>query len=409
MTSTPADSSPASLAGRRLLLGVTGGIAAYKAADLTRRLMEAGAEVQVVMTTSAREFVQPLTFQALSGKPVRTELFDEQAEAAMGHIELARWADAIVVAPASANFIERLARGSADDLLTTLCVATDRPIFVVPAMNRLMWANDATQENVQKLRARGVQILGPGSGSQACGEIGEGRMWEPITIRDAIAQALNQGPLRGVHVVVTAGPTREPLDPVRVITNRSSGKQGFALAQALASLGAKVTLVAGPVSLATPRGIERVDVETADQMLAAAMSAADRAHIFVGTAAVADYRPKAAAKEKIKKKDDALSIDLERTTDILGAVRAKHPKMFVVGFAAETEKLAEHAQDKLKKKKLDLVAANWVGNGRAFDRDDNALHLFWQGGEKELPQKSKADLARELAAVIAQRYGNRTA
>ncbi|HZP11970.1 MAG TPA: bifunctional phosphopantothenoylcysteine decarboxylase/phosphopantothenate--cysteine ligase CoaBC [Nevskiaceae bacterium] len=409
MTPNRPDSSPASLAGRRLLLGVTGGIAAYKAADLTRRLMEAGAEVQVVMTASAREFVQPLTFQALSGKPVRTDLFDAQAEAAMGHIELARWADAIVVAPASANFIERLARGSADDLLTTLCVATDRPIFVVPAMNRLMWANEATQENVQKLRARSVQVLGPGSGSQACGEVGDGRMWEPITIRDAVAQALSQGPLRGVGVVVTAGPTREPLDPVRVITNRSSGKQGFALAQALAALGARVTLVAGPVSLPTPRGIERVDVETAEQMLSAAMSAADGAQIFVGTAAVADYRPKAAAKEKIKKKDDALSVELERTSDILAEIRAKHPKMFVVGFAAETEKLAEHAQEKLEKKKLDLVAANWVGNGRAFDRDDNALHLFWHGGDKELAQKSKTDLAREVAAAIAERYGNRSA
>jgi phosphopantothenoylcysteine decarboxylase/phosphopantothenate--cysteine ligase len=409
MAANSPDSSPATLSGRRVLLGVTGGIAAYKAADLTRRLIEAGAEVQVVMTASAREFVQPLTFQALSGKPVRTELFDEQAEAAMGHIELARWADAIVVAPASANFIERLARGSANDLLTTLCLATDRPIFVVPAMNRLMWANEATQDNVKKLRARSVQVLGPGSGSQACGEVGEGRMWEPIAIRDAVAQGLSSGPLRGVRVVITAGPTREPLDPVRVITNRSSGKQGFALAQALASLGAQVTLVAGPVALPTPRGIERVDVETAEQMLAAALDAADGAQIFVGTAAVADYRPKAAAKEKIKKKDASVSIDLERTTDIIGSVRDKHPQMFVVGFAAETEKLAEHAQEKLKKKKLDLVAANWVGNGRAFDRDDNALHLYWHGGEKELPQKSKADLAREVAALIAERYGNRTA
>src|SRR5581483_1358743 len=228
-------------------------------------------------------------------------------------------------------------------------------------------------------------------------------------IRDAVAQALSQGPLRGVGVVVTAGPTREPLDPGRVITNRSSGKQGFALAQALAALGARVTLVAGPVSLPTPRGIERVDVETAEQMLSAAMSAADGAQIFVGTAAVADYRPKAAAKEKIKKKDDALSVELERTSDILAEIRAKHPKMFVVGFAAETEKLAEHAQEKLEKKKLDLVAANWVGNGRAFDRDDNALHLFWHGGDKELAQKSKTDLAREVAAAIAERYGNRSA
>ena len=397
----------ARLSGRRLLLGVTGGIAAYKAAELTRRLIEVGAEIQVVMTASAREFVTPLTFQALSGKPVRTELFDEQAEAAMGHIELARWADAIVVAPASANFLERLARGSADDLLTTLCLATDRSIFVVPAMNRLMWANAATQKNVATLRARGVQVLGPGSGSQACGEVGEGRMSEPLEIRDALIDAFSQGSLRGVHVVVTAGPTREPIDPVRVISNRSSGKQGFALAGALAAQGAQVTLIAGPVTQPTPRGVTRVDVETADEMLRASEQAARGAQIFVGTAAVADYRPAAAVGAKIKKKDAALSLALTRTQDILAAVRAAHPKLFIVGFAAETEKLEEHALEKLKKKKLDLVAANLVGNGRAFDRDDNALHLFWNGGARELAQAPKADLARELVAVIAERFAQK--
>jgi phosphopantothenoylcysteine decarboxylase/phosphopantothenate--cysteine ligase len=405
---TPPPASP-SLDGRRVLLGVTGGIAAYKAADLTRRLVEAGAEVQVVMTASAREFVTPLTFQALSGKAVRTDLFDAQAEAAMGHIELARWADAIVVAPASANFIERLARGSADDLLTTLCLATDRPIFVVPAMNRLMWSNKATQENVGKLRGRDIHVLGPGSGSQACGEVGEGRMLEPIDIRAALVQALTAGPLSGLHVVITAGPTREPIDPVRVITNRSSGKQGFALAQALAALGASVTLIAGPVSLPTPRGVKRIDVETAEQMLEAAVLAAPSAQIFIGTAAVADYRPTKSAGQKIKKKEAALALDLERTQDILSAVRSAHPKLFVVGFAAETEQLEVHAREKLAKKKLDLVAANWVGNGKAFDRDDNALHLFWNGGDRELPKAAKTELARELAGIIAERYQQRPA
>ncbi len=404
MVAHPALPESVPLSARRLLLGVTGGIAAYKAADLTRRLIEAGAEVQVVMTPSAREFVAPLTFQALSGKPVRTELFDAQAEAAMGHIELARWADAILVAPASANFIERLARGSADDLLTTLCLATDRPIFVVPAMNRLMWSNPATQENVGKLRSRGIHVLGPGSGSQACGETGEGRMWEPLQIRDAVIGELRQGALSGVRAVVTAGPTREPIDPVRVITNRSSGKQGFALAQALVAQGAEVTLISGPVTLATPSGVKRIDVETAEEMLAAASDAARSAQIFVGTAAVADYRPAVNAAQKLKKKESALAIELERTTDILSAVRSAHPQLFIVGFAAETEKLAEHARQKLKDKKLDLVAANWVGNGRAFDREDNALHLFWTDGERELPQASKADLARDLAQVIAERY-----
>ena len=386
------------------MLGVTGGIAAYKAADLTRRFKEVGADVQVVMTAGATEFIAPLTFQALSGREVRSELFDAAHEAAMGHIELARWADIIVIAPASANFIAQLAQGSAGDLLTTLCLATDRPVAIAPAMNRLMWSNAATQANVTTLRARGIHILGPGAGSQACGEIGDGRMLEPTEIRAAVALMFAQGPLAGVRAVVTAGPTREPIDPVRVITNRSSGKQGYAVAQALSALGASVTLVSGPTALAVPHGVQRVDIETAQDMLQASLKAAEQSDIFVGTAAVADYRPAQAEAQKIKKKDPAMSIALERTTDVLKAVREKFPALFMVGFAAETEKLAEHAQGKLQNKKLDLIAANLVGGGRAFDREDNALHLFWPGGDQELAPASKTALARELAQVIASLY-----
>lgn len=392
------------LAGRRVLLGVTGGIAAYKAADLTRRFKEVGADVQVVMTAGATEFVAPLTFQALSGREVRSALFDAAHEAAMGHIELARWADVIVIAPASANFIAQVAQGSAGDLLTTLCLATDRPLAIAPAMNRLMWSNAATQANVATLRQRGVHIFGPGAGSQACGEVGDGRMLEPVEIRTAVAHMFEQGPLAGVRAVVTAGPTREPIDPVRVITNRSSGKQGYAVAQALSALGASVTLVSGPTALAVPAGVQRVDIETAQDMLHASLTAAAQADIFVGTAAVADYRPAQAEIQKIKKKDAEMSLPLERTTDVLKAVREQFPALFMVGFAAETEKLAEHAQGKLQNKKLDLIAANLVGNGRAFDREDNALHLFWPGGDQELAPASKTALARELAQVIASRY-----
>ncbi|MGH8504793.1 MAG: bifunctional phosphopantothenoylcysteine decarboxylase/phosphopantothenate--cysteine ligase CoaBC, partial [Stenotrophobium sp.] len=400
---------PQTLAGRRILLGVTGGIAAYKAADLTRRFKEAGADVQVVMSTSAREFVAPLTFQALSGRPVRDNLFDPAHEAAMGHIELARWADVIVVAPASAHFIAQLAQGMAGDLLSTLCLATDKPIALAPAMNRLMWSNAATQANVEILRKRGVHLLGPGAGSQACGEIGDGRMWEPVEIRETVIKLLAHGPLQGLHAVVTAGPTREPIDPVRVITNRSSGKQGYAVAQALQALGATVTLVSGPTSLPAPDGVQRVAVETAQDMLGASLAAAETADIFVATAAVADYRPAQAVAQKIKKKDAELSLALERTDDVLKAVREKFPRLFMVGFAAETENLEQHAQGKLRDKQLDLIAANLVGNGRAFDRDDNALHLFWPGGEQALAPASKTALARELAEVITARYRARSA
>jgi phosphopantothenoylcysteine decarboxylase/phosphopantothenate--cysteine ligase len=395
------------LAGRRVLLGVTGGIAAYKAAELTRRLKQIGAEVQVVMSRGAQRFVAPRTFQALSGRPVRDDLWDTEAEQAMGHLELGRWADAVVVAPASADFIARLAQGRADDLLTTLCLASDRPLFVAPAMNLRMYANRATQDNLARLRSRKVMLLGPGHGELAEGEVGPGRMLEPAQIRDALVAHFQQGPLAGVPVVVTAGPTREPLDPVRVLTNRSSGKMGFAVAAALGGLGARVTLIAGPVHVPTPAGIVRVDVETADEMYRASLAAARRAKIFVGAAAVADYRPARAAREKIKKNAASLSIPMERTRDILAAVRQKHPRLFMVGFAAETEKLEQHARAKLAGKKLDLIAANLVGRGRAFDRDDNELRVYWAAGGKKLGKDSKVNLARALADLIANRYKSR--
>ncbi|MFP5305274.1 MAG: bifunctional phosphopantothenoylcysteine decarboxylase/phosphopantothenate--cysteine ligase CoaBC [Gammaproteobacteria bacterium] len=394
----------ASLNGRRIVLGVTGGIAAYKAADLVRRLKDAGADVQVVMTVNAQRFVTAQTFQALSGRPVRSSLWDEAAEAAMGHIELARWPDLILIAPASASTIARLAHGLADDLLSTLCLASDRPLAVAPSMNRLMWAHPATQANLHTLIQRGVQVFGPGSGDQACGEVGEGRMWEPVQIRDAVAALLHAGPLSGVRVVLTAGPTREPIDPVRFITNRSSGKMGYALAEALAHSGAEVTLVSGPTALAAPGGVRRVEVETAAEMLEATQAAAASAQILVGAAAVADYRLEAPAAHKIKKKTETLDLALVKNPDILSEARRAHPRLFIVGFAAETEKLAEHARDKLARKKLDLIAANWVGNGRAFERDDNALHVFWDGGERELAHAPKPELARALAALIAERY-----
>jgi len=403
----PASRPTLGLAGRRVLLGVTGGIAAYKAAELTRRLKEVGAEVQVVMSRGAQQFVAPRTFQALSGRPVRDDLWDTAAEQAMGHLELGRWADAVVVAPASADFIARLAQGRADDLLTTLCLASDRPLFVAPAMNLRMYANRATQDNLARLKSRKVTLLGPGHGELAEGEVGPGRMLEPAQIRDALLAHFHKGPLSGVPVVVTAGPTREPLDPVRVLTNRSSGKMGFAVAEALTGLGAQVTLIAGPVAVATPAGVHRVDVETAEEMYRAALKAAKPAKIFVGAAAVADYRPVKSARRKIKKKAAALSIPMERTQDILAAVRQKHRSLFMVGFAAETEKLEANARAKLEGKKLDLVAANLVGNGRAFDRDDNELSVYWRKGGVSLGKDSKINLARSLAELIAKRYSRR--
>lgn len=398
-------------AGPRILLALTGGIAAYKSAELARRFVKAGCDVQVVMTASAQRFIGAQTFQALTGKPVRASLWDEAAEAAMGHIELARWPDAIVIAPATANTLAKITHGLADDLLTTLVLATDKPIFVAPAMNRLMWANAATQANMATLRARGVRVIGPGSGEQACGEVGEGRVAEPEDVAKAVLGALARstaspaidGPLSGRRAVVTAGPTREPIDPVRFITNRSSGKQGYAVAAALRALGAEVTLVSGPVNLPTPVGVARVDCETALEMLEATQAACATADLLVGTAAVADYRCVEIASQKIKKQRDTLALQLVKNADILTEVRAAQPQLFIVGFAAETERLAEHARGKLVRKKLDLIAANWVGDGRAFDRDDNQLTVYWADGEQAIGPADKADIARQLAALIAER------
>ena len=391
-----------SLRGKKIVLGVSGGIAAYKSADLTRRLKEAGAEVQVVMTAGAQRFVTPLTFQALSGRPVRTELWDMAAEHAMGHIELGRWAELVLVAPASADCIAHLAHGLATDLLTTLCLATEAPIAVAPAMNWAMWNNAATRDNLSLLRSRNVQILGPGEGELAEGEVGVGRMLEPAEIVAAMEQAPR--PLQGVNVLITAGPTREPLDPVRFVSNRSSGKMGFAVARAAAEAGATVTLVAGPVHLVTPRDVLRVDVETAAEMHAAVMKRASQARVFIAAAAVADYSPTRAATQKIKKKSASLEVKLARTPDILAEVAALKSAPFTVGFAAETEKLEAHAREKLGKKHLDLLAANLVGKGKGFDQDDNALTLYWKGGKQELHNAPKLEVARRLIQVIGAHY-----
>jgi phosphopantothenoylcysteine decarboxylase/phosphopantothenate--cysteine ligase len=393
------------LSNKRILLGVSGGIAAYKSAELVRRLREAGAEVRVVMTAGATRFITPLTLQALSGQPVRTDLFDAEAEAAMGHIELARWADAVLIAPASANTLARLAQGLADDLLSTLCLATRAPLLVAPAMNQAMWENAATQANRATLRARGVRVCGPASGSQACGETGPGRMLEPPELVADVAQIFATGALAGLRVLITAGPTREAIDPVRFISNRSSGKMGYAVAAAAAEAGARVALVSGPVALPAPERVECLQVETAAEMHAAVMRRVTECDIFIAAAAVADYRPQTAAEHKLKKKAAALHIDLERTADILAAVSALHPAPFTVGFAAETERLAEHARAKRMAKSLDMIAANWVNvPGQGFEADVNALSLFWEGGECELPRASKQQLARALIEQIAARY-----
>ena len=394
------------LANRRILLGVSGGIAAYKACELVRRLRDLGAQVRVVMTESATHFVSATTFQALSGEAVRVSLWDEQAEMAMGHIELARWAERIIVAPASADLIARLAHGMANDLLTTLCLASAAPLYVAPAMNQQMWAHPAVQENVDTLRRRGVHLLGPASGDQACGDIGSGRMLEPLELRVALAGSFGDGALRGLKMVVSAGPTYEDIDPVRFIGNRSSGRMGFAVAGAAADAGAQVTLVAGPVHLATPHGVaHRVDVRSAAEMHAAVLAASAGADIYVGAAAVGDYRPASAAGQKIKKQDGAgLTLALAENPDILASLAAQTVHPFLVGFAAETHDVADYAQDKLRRKGLDMIAANLVGNGLGFEAADNALNVYWPGGSLELARAGKEQLARELVASIAQRY-----
>jgi len=392
---------------KHILLGVTGGIAAYKSAELVRRLVERGAQVQVVMTAAAREFIGGTTFQALSGRPVRESLWDSAAEAAMGHIELARWADLVLVAPASADFMARLATGRADDLLSTLCLATAAPIALAPAMNQQMWANAATQANAGLLRQRGVMLLGPASGEQACGETGAGRMLEPTEIADAVEPLLAAGgAFSGKRVLITAGPTREAIDPVRFVSNRSSGKMGYAVAAAMRAAGAEVVLVSGPVNLAPPPGVRCIGVETAAQMLEAVQRELPGTHVLVATAAVADYRPLAVAGRKIKKQAGGMTLEMTPTTDILATVAASAQRPFTVGFAAETDAVEQHAREKLERKNLDMIAANEVGATKAFDCDDNALLVLWRGGGRvELPHAPKRELARALVALIAERYG----
>ena len=395
-----------SLAQRRILLGVSGGIAAYKSCELVRRLRDLGAEVRVVMTEGATRFVSPTTFQALSGQPVRVSLWDAQAEAAMGHIELARWAERILVAPASADLLARLAHGLADDLLTTLCLASAAPLYLAPAMNQQMWAHPAVQENLATLRRHGAHMLGPAAGDQACGDVGSGRMLEPHELRDALAASFGEPLLAGLRVLVSAGPTYEDIDPVRFIGNRSSGKMGFAVAAAAAQAGAEVSLVAGPVSLATPPGVaRRIDVRSAAQMQAAVLAAAAAADIYIGAAAVGDYRPQEVAAQKLKKRNgDELVLRLAENPDILASLSAQTAHPFLVGFAAETHDVASYAQGKLRHKGLDMIAANQVGGGLGFEATDNALTLYWADGAVELPRAEKSELARQLVARVAERY-----
>ena len=389
---------------RNILLGITGGIAAYKCPDLVRRLREQGAQVQVVMTRGAREFITEQTLQAVSGLPVRSELWDHAAEAAMGHIELARWADEILIAPATADFIAQLAHGLAGDLLSTLCLATQAPVSIAPAMNQAMWAHPATQANVELLKRRGVRVLGPAAGEQACGDVGLGRMLEPLELAGHMLPVQRTDLLAGVKALVTAGPTRERIDPVRFITNRSSGKMGFAVAEALYAAGAEVVLVSGPVHLTTPAGIERMNVESAADMLAAVQSRIGDAQILVATAAVSDYCAANVASRKIKKSAASLSLELARTPDILATISANEKRPFLVGFAAETDDVERNALVKLAGKRLDMIAANKVGDGLAFDKDDNALTVYWNGGRQELCLCSKRDLAGQLVQLIAERY-----
>lgn len=392
-----------SLRDQHILLGISGGIAAYKSAALLRLLRGEGADIRVVMTRAATEFVTPLTFQALSGHPVRTELFDTMAEAGMDHIELARWAGLILVAPASADFLARLAGGHANDLLTTLCLASSAPLAVAPAMNRQMWQAAATQENIARLKSRGVHVLGPAEGLQACGEKGPGRMLETAELHQHARTLLaGNGSLSRHRVLVTAGPTREAIDPVRYISNRSSGRMGYAIAAALQAAGADVVLVSGPVSLPTPAGVRRVDVESAAEMLAAVE--AEEFDMLIACAAVADYRPVNVASEKIKKDAADSCLSLQRNPDILAHVSNTRPAVFTVGFAAETGNLEEYARGKLMHKKLDMIAANHVGAGLGFEVNENALEVFWKGGGASLPRMEKTVLSQKLVEIILERY-----
>jgi len=395
------------LIGKRIVLGVTGGISAYKAAFLVRLLRKNGANVRVVMTQSATKFVTPLTFQALSAKPVHTELLDLNTETAMGHIELAKWADLILIAPASANFIARYANGFAEDLLSTLCLATDSPVIIAPAMNQQMWRNQATQENLERINARGITVVGPTAGVQACGDDGPGRMLEPEEIVVHTANIFQTNILTGSRLLVTAGPTREAIDPVRFLSNRSSGRMGYAVATAAAEAGADVTLISGPVDLAAI-GIEKViHVTSAEEMQESVMQRINNIDIFISAAAVADYRAQKISEQKIKKSDDTYELIMQKNPDILAEVSALYDAPFTVGFAAETENLELNAQTKLHLKNLDMIAANQVDKKLGIDCDENALTIFWKTGREKLPLAPKNKLARSLIKLIALQYNEK--
>lgn len=395
------------LAGKKILLGVTGGIAAYKAPEIVRRLKERGADVRVVMTEGAQAFITPLTLQAVSGYPVSDNVFDPQAEASMGHIELGKWADLALIAPATANIIAALRAGLANDLLSTIALATPAPIAIAPAMNQQMYRAKATQDNLAVLKARGVHIWGPASGEQACGDIGPGRMLQPndiVSQAEAFFQQKND--LAQLRLLITAGPTREPLDPVRFISNHSSGKMGFALAQAAAQRGADVTLISGPVNQETPVGVNRIDVESALEMQQQVMKLAPQRHIFISCAAVADYRAEHIADEKIKKQGDKIQLTMVKNPDIVAGVAAMtQDRPFVVGFAAETQNVVEYAKGKLIAKNLDMICANDVSSStQGFNSDMNALHLIWPNGETQLPLSDKLTLSHQLLDNLIKLY-----
>lgn len=394
------------LTNKQIILGITGGIAAYKSAELTRILKGAGAEVRVVMTASATEFITPLTLQALSGNPVHQHLLDAEAEAGMGHIELAKWADLILIAPASANFMARLASGQGDDLLTTICLATEAPICLAPAMNQAMWRDEGTQKNAATLKSRGLKLFGPGVGEQACGDTGPGRMLEPTEIAELTAAQFDRGSLTGKTVFITAGPTREPLDPVRYISNHSSGKMGYALAEAAMEAGAKVKLISGPVNLPAPARIGRTSVESAEEMLNASLEDLSLCDIFIAAAAVADYRPTAIAEHKIKKgTEEIMELHLVKNPDIVATVANSSPKPFTVGFAAETRDVISYAKSKLERKNLDLIIANDVSRSDiGFNSDENAVTVISATTTETLPQASKRQLASKLIEKIAAQY-----
>ncbi len=390
---------------KKILLGVTGGIAAYKSAELIRLIVKSGAEVRVVMTTAATEFVQPLTYQALSGHRVYTDIFDAEADSAMDHIELARWADLMIVAPASADFIAKMRNGYSDNLLLTLCLASKQPVVIAPAMNQQMYANRATQDNIKQLASRAVLIWGPDDGEQACGDTGPGRMLEPTEIFERVAEYLSPGKLDGKNVLITAGPTREPIDPVRYISNRSTGRMGYALAQAAHQAGAGVTLVSGPVNLDAPSGVERISVSSAIEMRDAVIERVAKVDIFIACAAVSDYRVEQVAAQKIKKTTQKIKLELIPNPDIVSEVTRLKNKPFTLGFAAETEKLEQHAVEKLQRKNLDMIAANRVAAEQTgFESDTNELTVIWPDGQRLLTLNDKNEIAKQLIDLVAERY-----